>query len=184
MDINKIITRYYKPGSRAYNILVAHSNMVADKSVEIAAKVPHLNPDIDFIREAAMLHDIGIFKTKAPDIGCNGKYPYLFHGFKGKEILDSLGYPKHGLVAERHTGSGITKEDIIKNNLGLPLKDRVPVSIEEIIICYADKFFSKNPDSFNKEVSFSDVITLLKGYGEGQAERFIEWGKLFGEDAL
>lgn len=181
MNINKILTRYYKPDSTAYNILVVHSEMVAKKSVELAAKVPHLKPDTDFIIEAAMLHDIGVFKTNAPEIGCNGKHPYIFHGFMGKEILDSLGYPKHGLVAERHTGSGITEEDIINNNLGLPLKDRVPVTIEEIIICYADKFFSKSPGSFNRERSFSDVIAMLKGYGQGQAERFIEWGKLFDE---
>jgi len=43
----------------------------------------------------------------------------------------SEGYPKHGLVCERHTGTGITLEMIIKNNLPLPHRDMVPVSMEE-----------------------------------------------------
>ncbi len=182
MDINKIITTYYKPDSKAYNILVTHSRLVMEKSVAIAKNVPHLKPDINFIKEAAMLHDIGIFKTKAPDIGCNGKHPYIFHGFKGREILESLGLPEHGLVAERHTGSGITKNDIVKNNLGLPLRDMLPVTIEQIIICYADKFFSKNPESFGKEKSFNDAVKLLSRYGKDQADKFISWAKLLGEE--
>lgn len=177
-----IIQTFYKPNSKAYNILMTHNRLVADKSVKIAKKVPHLKPDINFIREAAMLHDIGIFKTDAPDIGCNGKHPYIFHGFKGRELLDALGLPKHGLVAERHTGSGLSRQDIIDNNLGLPVRDMTPVTIEEKIICYADKFFSKSPEGLNKEKSFEDAVNLLQSYGKKQAEKFLSWARLLGED--
>ena len=178
IDTDKIITKYYKPDSKAYNILVAHSRLVAEKSIQIAKMVPHLKPDISFIEEAAMLHDIGIFKTKAPDLGCTGDDPYLFHGFRGREVLDSLDLPEHGLVAERHTGAGLTKKDIADNNLGLPLRDMMPITIEQIIICYADKFFSKNPDSFEKEKSFEEAVALLERYGKEQAEKFIVWAEL------
>lgn len=179
MDVIKIITKYYKPDSKAYNILVTHSRLVKQKAVETANKVTHLNPDINFIKEAAMLHDIGIFKTKAPDIGCKGIHPYLFHGFMGREILDDLGLYKHALVAERHTGAGISKKDIIEQNLGLPLRDMLPLTIEEIIICYADKFFSKNPKSLEKEKTMDETLKILSGYGKEQAERFLSWAKLF-----
>ena len=47
------------------------------------------------------------------------------------------------LVSERHTGAGITLENIVANNLPLPKREMVPVTIEEIIICFADKFHSK-----------------------------------------
>lgn len=64
----KIIQKYYEVGSKSYEILVAHSELVTKKALEIAKKVPHLNPGLKFIEEAAMLHDIGIFLTNFPDI--------------------------------------------------------------------------------------------------------------------
>ena len=59
----EILREYYKPGSRAYEILVRHSEQVAEKALRAAEKVQSLNPDLDFILEASMLHDIGIYLT-------------------------------------------------------------------------------------------------------------------------
>jgi uncharacterized protein len=88
-----------------------------------------------------MLHDIGILHTKSPGLGCHGKYPYICHGFLGRELLDRIGLPEYGLISERHVGVGISSDDIRTFTLPLPERDMVPVSIEEQIICYADKFF-------------------------------------------
>ena len=181
INSQEILKQFYSPHTTGFNILVTHSRLVSEKAVRIAKKVPHLNPDIGFIKEASMLHDIGICRTKAPGIGCNGEYPYVFHGVKGREMLDSIGLHKHALVAERHTGAGITIQDITERNLGLPVRDMVPVSIEEIIICYADKFFSKSQKPDHQEKTFDEVIKLLGSYGKGQVEKFIAWAELFGE---
>ena len=96
------------------------------------------------MEEAAMLHDIGIFLTHAPSLGCNGPHPYLKHGHLGCKLLEKEGLPKHALVCERHVGVGITRKDVLDHKLPLPAKDMLPLSLEEKIICYADKFFSKN----------------------------------------
>ena len=40
------------------------------------------------------------------------------------------------LIAERHIGAGITKEEAIE--LGLPPKDYLPVTLEEKIVAHAD----------------------------------------------
>ena len=48
---------------KTFEILLRHGEHVAQKAIDAAGKVPHLNPDINFIEEAAILHDIGIFKT-------------------------------------------------------------------------------------------------------------------------
>lgn len=106
LDPLSIIARYYDLRSKLYAVLVDHSRQVAKKSLEIAQGLPHLNLDFEFIQNAAMLHDIGIFKTCAPAIGCHGGRPYICHGYLGRDLLDSLGLPKGiGRVAEcQHRG--------------------------------------------------------------------------------
>jgi uncharacterized protein len=42
-----------------------------------AGQVSHLNPNLDYIAKAAMLHDIGILHTNSPELGCRGKHPYM-----------------------------------------------------------------------------------------------------------
>ena len=174
-----IITEFYHPGSRAYNVLIQHGKQVADKAVNVASKVPHLNPDLNFIREAAMLHDIGIFLTDTPEFGCTGGHSYVCHGYLGKEILESKGLPEHALVCERHVGVGITVEDIRRHKLPLPERDMVPVSIEEQAICFADKFFSKNATLIVNEKSVEDILCRLERYGSDKVITFQSWARLF-----
>ena len=174
----EIIAKYYKPRSKAYQILVSHSNMVTEKALKIAHNHKELLPDRKFIEEASMLHDIGIFKTNAPNLYCFGEFPYLCHGYLGYELLVAEGYPEHGLVCERHTGVGITTEEIIANKLPLPLRDYMPVSVEEQIICFADKFFSKSGDLFH-EKTVNDVRKSILKYGNKNVARFNEWCSIF-----
>lgn len=177
----EILREFYDPGSRLFHILVTHSRMVSEKAIQAAAHVSHLKPDLEFIREAAMLHDIGIFQTQAPGIGCHGPHPYILHGYLGGEILNKKGLPRHALVCERHPGAGISKEIIVAHGLDLPARDMRPQSIEEKIICYADKFYSKTPESLHVEKRVPDIIRMLSSYGEEQAQTFQSWLILFGE---
>ena len=174
-----IIDKYYTSDSRAYEILIQHGKQVAKKAFNAAKKVPQLNPDLDFIKEAAMLHDIGMVLTNATELGCKGKKPYICHGYLGREILEKIGLPRHALVCERHVGVGITIEDIKNYDLPLPKRNMLPVSIEEQIICFADKFFSKNCDSLKKEKSVEDIKQYLKPYGLEKVKKFQSWVDLF-----
>ena len=58
-----IINKYYPEENELRHILLTHSRSVADKSLWIADRHPELSLDKDFLYEAAMLHDIGIFLT-------------------------------------------------------------------------------------------------------------------------
>lgn len=174
-----IINEFYNPGSRSYQILVKHGQQVAKKAVDIAKRVLHLKPDLTFIKEAAILHDIGMFKTYSPELGCSGKYPYVCHGYLGRELLEKKGFPAHALVCERHVGTGITAEDIKRHNLPLPQRDMVPISIEEQIICFADKFFSKNGNMADKEKPAEDILNSLRRYGPDKVACFQSWMRLF-----
>lgn len=174
----EIIAKYYKPRSKAYKILVSHSSLVTEKALKIGKNHKELLPDLKFIEEAAMLHDIGIFLTNAPHLYCFGEHPYLCHGYLGYELLVKEGYPDHGLVCERHTGVGITTEEVLTQKLPLPVRDYMPVSVEEQIICFADKFFSKSGDLFH-EKSVSEVRKSMQKFGDKNVARFNEWCEIF-----
>jgi len=174
MDPLSIIEKHYKKNSKAYNILLTHSRLVTEKAVNIAE---HINEPADknFIYEASMLHDIGMIFTHAPDIGCYGNHPYITHGILGKKLLEEEGLFDHAAVAERHTGTGITKEEIQEKNLPLPLRDMIPVTVEQEIICYADKFFSKDPEKLLYEKPAEAVAEAMEKYGKSHLEKFREW---------
>ncbi|MDM8523621.1 HD domain-containing protein [Desulfococcaceae bacterium HSG8] len=173
-----IIKEFYKQNSKAYRILVRHGELVARKALDVARGVSHLNPDLILIEEAAMLHDIGMFMTDTPSLGCFGEHMYVCHGYLGRVLLERKGLSEHAMVCERHVGVGITVEDIRKQHLPLPLYDMVPVSIEEQIVCYADKFFSKNSE---KEKSVEKITNRLALYGHDKVMKFQSWADMFGE---
>lgn len=170
--ISSLLARLYKGNDQLLATLLTHSECVARKAVSIADRNFPV-ADIDFITEAAMLHDIGIIYCHAPAIGCHGDAPYICHGIIGSEILKAAGLPKHALVCERHTGSGLTAEEVVEANLPLPVRDYLPLSLEEKLICYADSFFSKSRD-LRKEKSFDEVCLQMKAHGENPYQRFLE----------
>ena len=107
MDPYEILGKYYYTYSTTYKFLVTHSRKVAEKALKVAENVRDLDPDMKFIEEAAILHDIGIYKVHAPKIGCIGPMKYVEHGYLGREIMEKEGFPRHGMVCERHVGVGI-----------------------------------------------------------------------------
>jgi uncharacterized protein len=178
-DPIRMIARYYASGSSLFHTLINHSQAVADKSIEIATRLGLDNQTLTFINEAAILHDIGIYLTQAPGIGCTGSYPYICHGFLGHNILVREGWPKHALVCERHTGTGLTLSETRRYEGLLPARPMVPVSLEEQIISYSDKFFSKEPGRDNKERTVDEIIRDLQRFGQHKAVVFINWHKQF-----
>ncbi len=173
----KIIEKYYPAGSEIYHVLVQHSQEVKAKALSIALNRPELNLDLKFVEEASLLHDIGIFLCDAPRIFCHGTHSYVEHGYLGADLLRKENLDRHALVCERHTGVGLSKEMIIRNNLPLPQRDMLPVSLEEKLICYADKFFSKT--KLGKEHSLEHVRASLAHFDEANVCIFDEWQMFF-----
>lgn len=183
IDCLSIIQRYYTPSNDDYRVLVLHSRQVADLAVKLGQRLidKGVPVDIEFVEEAAMLHDIGMCRTDAPGIHCHGTEPYIRHGILGRQMLDSIGLYRHGRVCERHTGAGITAAEIISQHLPIdPPRDLLPESIEEKLVCYADKFFSKSlidepPKTLDR------VRKSLAKFGDDSVVRFDEMAALFGE---
>jgi uncharacterized protein len=178
VDPEALIDRFYPPGDPAREILREHGFRVTDLALEIADRAGIPGLDRAFIAEAAPIHDIGIGRTFAPGIGCRGPDPYIRHGIIGRELLDAIGLDRHARVCECHVGAGLTIAEIDRQNLPLPRREMLPVSVEEMIIAYADKFHSKSGGGRYRTVS--DVRARLLAHGPHQAARFDAWVARFG----
>lgn len=176
MNPIEIIDKFYPQDTEQRHILLIHSLSVAQKALKIVDAHPNLPINRSFVREAALLHDIGIFMTDAPTIQCFGD-PYIAHGYLGADLLRKEGFERHALVCERHTGAGLTLEEIIERQLPVPHREMVPVTLEEQIICFADKFFSKT--HLDEEKTVEKARKSIAKYGEEGLNRFDGWCSLF-----
>lgn len=116
--------------SGASSGVIAHSETVCRAAEEISERIRRLgqgNPDAKLVTAGAILHDIGRSKTHG-----------VAHGFIGGQIIQGLGLDERLVrIAERHVGAGIPKDEA--KALGLPEQDFIPKTLEERIVCYADK---------------------------------------------
>lgn len=173
----RIIDKYYPEENALRHILLVHSRDVTRRALQIVDRHPELGLDRQFVEEAAMLHDIGIFRCDAPGIECFGTEPYICHGRIGAEILRDEGFPRHARVCERHTGAGLSLKEIESQNLPLPHQDFLPETLEEQLICYADKFYSKS--HLDREKTIEQAQKSLAKFGEDGLLRFRQWVALF-----
>ena len=130
-----------------------HSIAVARKAVEIASKIKKAEVDIELVEIGALLHDIGRSKTHS-----------FKHSLIGGKLLRNKGYPNElALICERHILGGLDAEDA--ENVGLPKKDYLPETLEERIVCLADKHFAGH-----REVTIE--------------QRFNRWFKKYGRSKI
>ncbi|MCL2358213.1 MAG: HDIG domain-containing protein [Nitrososphaerota archaeon] len=109
--------------------VITHCIAVADYALTVAHKLQDkdIKTDLPLIEAGALLHDIGRSKTHGVD-----------HSLVGAQIIQSLRFPQSIVnIIKRHVGAGITPAEA--QQLGWPKDDYIPQSIEEKIVCYADK---------------------------------------------
>ena len=82
--------------------------------------------NIEFIRTASLLHDIGRYKTHDP----------ILHGVEGYRLLSGLGYLSEAFVCASHVFYGLTSDEAL--TYGLPEQDFIPRSFEERLIPLVD----------------------------------------------
>jgi uncharacterized protein len=177
IDSEAIIRQCY-PAGITRDLLLRHGEVVAGKALKLLDRAPWLDADLEFVIQAAMLHDIGIRRTHCPQLGCMGDLPYVCHGVQGRAILDEMNLPCHALVCERHVGVGIRAAETRQRKLPLPDRDMLPLSVEERLICYADKFFSKT-DNGKHEKTVAEIIAGLARFAPEYEARFLTLHRLF-----
>jgi uncharacterized protein len=135
-----------------YNVR-RHSLKVAEKALELAERIKLREIDMDLIEIGGLLHDIGRCKTH----GFN-------HALIGAKIIRERGLPERlAKICETHILGGLDKEDA--KRVGLPEKDFLPQTLEEKIICLADKHIAGT-----KEVSIE--------------QRFEKWFNKYGKTQI
>jgi uncharacterized protein len=178
LDVIGILGRYFE--GEALATVSTHGRMVADLALAVGREVSLSGEECAFIEEAAILHDIGVCRVAAPEIGAVGPHPYIMHGILGREILEREGLPRHALVCERHIGVGLTITDIIHRQLPLPCRDMAPRTTAEEIICFADLFFSKKPGRLEHRKPAEQVREKLSFFGQDKVQIFDTWIVRFG----
>jgi len=109
--------------------VVEHCKRVSAFAVKIAhaCQKRQSNVDVELVEISALLHDIGRSRTHSVD-----------HALEGGRIAREFGLPGSVVrIIERHAGGGIPKEEA--KELGWSVKDYMPKTLEEKIVCYADK---------------------------------------------
>ena len=178
MNAFSIIDHFYPDNNAFKKLLLLHSNQVREKALEILS-VCNVQLDRTIVENGALLHDIGIGRCHAPSILCEGTEPYLAHGIIGAAMLRELDstLEPYARICERHTGPGITAAEIKAQSLPIPLRDYLPETPEEKLICLADKYFSKSGD--HREKSLSDIRRSLARFGADTLARLNDMCALF-----
>ncbi len=206
MDYLALIHRYYPEDNALRRMLLHHSRQVCARALQIVERHPELGANRHLVEAGAMLHDIGIFLTDAPGIHCHGTAHYMLHGSLGAQLLRNEAeqlkeekrqaiqlqevqlqevqlqeelhfYEALARICERHTGTGLTRQTIIERGLPDPHQDLLPETIEEQIICYADKFYSKS--HLERERTIPQTLQSLEKFGDEGVEKFRHWTELF-----
>ena len=133
--------------------VLKHVEKVKDISVKIGQKlVAHgKKVDIDFLKAAALLHDIGHFEINY-EAGSN--INQALHAPAGQKILEKEGFPELAAIAGAHSVTDSNKEEAQK--IGFPQPTKLPDRIEAKIVCVADKLRGGEPES--------DVENWFKNY--------------------
>ncbi|MBI5358596.1 HDIG domain-containing protein [Candidatus Amesbacteria bacterium] len=134
------------------DLIFTHSDIVRQIALKIADNLSQnkIVVNMDLVESGSMFHDIGVYLCFDDEFNPDASLSkYLCHGHEGYKLLKEEGYDEQvARFALTHTGTGITKEDIKRENMPFEPRDFIPVTLEEEIVCYADKFHTKWP-SFN-----------------------------------
>jgi uncharacterized protein len=169
----------YAHGGWTHQVVVEHSQAVAEIAQQLI-EARDLDVDSDLVRVGCLLHDIGAY-TFIESRGKRIKPRYVLHGFTGGGTLRYEGIPDAICrIAERHTGVGITREDLEKQGFAsqiIPDGVFIPETLEEWLVLYADKFHSKVPLRFN---SWEKCLESISRYGEDKTAKLRALADQFG----
>ncbi|MEU9224099.1 HD domain-containing protein [Streptomyces massasporeus] len=146
-------------------------------------RAPHLaHLDAELVRAGCLLHDIGVYRLYGED-GRLDHGNYIRHGPLGHEIFEAEGFPEtlRGFCSH-HTGVGLTRRDIVRQELPLPPADYLAVTQEERLVMYADKCHTKSrPSTF---LSPDEYAAHVRRFGEDKVIAFQVLRAEFGEPDL
>ena len=173
----------YAPTPAALDLVYTHSRIVCGITEQLHSRPgPGREVDIDLVRAGGLLHDIGVYRLY-DDAGTLDHANYIRHGLLGYQLLEEEGLPEAICrFAARHTGVGLSRDDVLTQQLPLPPADYPAETGEERLVMYADKFHSKTtPPVFLTAAAYADT---LKRFGHDKVAAFQAMRADFGEPDL
>ena len=110
-------------------IIVRHCRTVARVAMILVDGFERRGKRVDraAVEAAALLHDVGRTRVQT-----------VWHGLRGSEMLRGEGVDdKVAEIVKRHVGAGLASDEA--RRLGLPEGDYVPRTLDQRIVCFADK---------------------------------------------
>jgi uncharacterized protein len=173
----------HAPTRRAFDLVYGHCVIVCAIAEQLCSRLgPGLGVDLDLVRAGSLLHDIGVYRLY-DDAGELDHARYIRHGLLGYELLHSAGLPEVICrFASHHTGVGISRADVLAQQLPLPPADYLAETGEERLVMYADKFHSKTtPPVFRTSAGGA---ARLRRFGEEKVAAFRAMREAYGEPDL
>ena len=172
----------HAPTTEAFASVHRHCEIVWSVAEQLLAS-PHLaHLDAELVRAGCLLHDIGVYRLYDAD-GRLDHENYIRHGLLGQELLEGVGLPAVLCrFCAHHTGVGVTREDVVRQDLPVPPADYLAETPEERLVMYADKFHSKSrPDRFLSPDAFA---ARVRRFGEEKVAAFQALRDEFGDPDL
>ncbi|WP_030346689.1 HD domain-containing protein [Streptomyces sp. NRRL S-1022] len=172
----------YAPTAEAFAVVHTHCEIVWSIAEQLLSDPRLRHLDAGLVRAGCLLHDIGVYRLY-DDNGRLDHTQYIRHGLLGHEILEQEGYPEPlRRFCSHHTGVGLTRHDILSQNLPLPPADYLAVTGEERLVMYADKFHTKSrPSVF---LTPDEYAAHVRRFGEDKVTAFQSLRTEFGDPAL
>ncbi|HEY0010924.1 MAG TPA: HD domain-containing protein [Candidatus Paceibacterota bacterium] len=171
--------RKYAPSVEAFDLVFTHCRAVNEIAQQLLSSCS-LRINQELVEAGCLLHDIGVYELSAEELSGPS---YTKHGVLGEGLLRAERLPDELCrIASHHTGVGLTRDDVVRQKLPLPLQDYLAETDEELLVMYADKFHSKStPPRFNRPESYS---TFVSRYGDDKVVRFKQMQVKFGKPDL
>ena len=171
----------YAPSQEAFDLVHSHCETVwriAEQLLDRRRLDKDAGIDVELVRVGCLLHDIGVYRLYDADGGFDHA-GYIRHGILGHEILAAEGFPEAVCrFCSHHTGVGLTREDVRRQGLPLPVADYLAETAEEELVMYADKFHSKSDPP--RLVPADEFARHVRRYGDEKVTAFEEMCGRFG----
>lgn len=165
------------PHRRSWKPCIGHCEIIWEIAEQLLERFAG-DIDGELVGAGFLLHDVGVYRV-IDGAGSPDRRNYVRHGLLGHQILRSEGFPEAlRRFCSCHTGVGLTRNDVIRQRLPLPVADHLAVTAEERLVMYADKFHSKTtPPTF---LTADACAAHVRRFGEDEVEAFGALRERFG----
>ncbi|HTU75537.1 MAG TPA: HD domain-containing protein [Trebonia sp.] len=171
----------HAPSAAVLDVVYGHCQAVCAIAEQLMSRpVPAVDGiDAGLVRAGSLLHDIGVYRLY-DDAGLLDHASYIRHGVLGHDLLMEEGIPERICrFASHHTGVGITRQDVLNQDLPLPEADYMAETTEETVVMYADKFHTKS--SPPRYIGPEDYAVSIRRFGEDKVTAFESMRARFGD---